>query len=74
VLRFTRALTPVVLDYLNHEFQDILCNGDFQASDALEAEKAHNEFPDLPRLVFQFNKQDYGRLNEMILWINRNLT
>lgn len=74
VLRFTRALTPAVLDYLNHEFQDILCTGDFQASDALEAEKAHNEFPDLPRLVFQFNKQDFGRLNEMILWINRNLT
>ncbi len=74
VLRFTRALTPAVLDYLNHEFRDILRTGDFQASDALEVEKAYNEFPDLPRLVFQFDKQHYGRLNEMILWINRNLT
>ena len=75
VLRFTQALTPAVLDYLNHEYRDILRTGDFQALDgALEAEKTYNEFPDLPRLVFQFNKQDYGRLNEMILWINRNLT
>ena len=73
VLRFTKALSPAVVDYLNHEFRDILREGDFQASEALEAEKAQNEFPDLPRLVFQFNKQHFGRLNEMILWINRNL-
>jgi len=74
VLRFTRSPTPAVVDYLNREFRDILRTGDFQTSDALEAEKTYNEFPDLPRLVFQFNKQDFGRLNEMILWINRNLT
>ncbi len=74
VLRFTKALTPAVIDYLNHEFRDILRGGDFKASEALEPEKAQNEFPSLPRLVFQFNKQHFGRLNEMILWINRNLT
>ncbi len=74
VLRFTRTLTPAVVDYLNHEFRDILRAGDFQTSEALEAEKTFGECPGLPRLVFQFNKQHYGRLNEMILWINRNLT
>jgi uncharacterized protein (TIGR00730 family) len=74
VLRFTKAVTPAVVDYLNHEYRDILRTGDFKASGALETEKANNEFPDLPRLVFQFNKQHFGRLNEMILWINRNLT
>lgn len=73
VLRFTKALSPAVVEYLNHEFRDILSGGDFQASKALEPEIAQNEFPDLPRLVFQFNKQYFGRLNEMILWINRNL-
>ena len=73
VLRFTRALTPAVIDYLNHEFRDILRAGIFKASEALENEKTENEFPGLPRLVFQFNKQHFGRLNEMILWINRNL-
>jgi len=73
VLRFTKALSPAVVEYLNHEFRDILSEGDFQASKALEPEIAQNEFPDLLRLVFQFNKQYYGRLNEMILWINRNL-
>jgi hypothetical protein len=61
------------VEYLNHEFRDILIKGNFQASEALEPEKADNEFPDLPRLVFQFDKQYFGRLNEMILWINRNL-
>ena len=73
VLRFTRTLSPVAIEYLNHEFRDILQEGDFQASEALESEKAGNEFPDLPRLVFKFNKHYFGRLNEMILWINRNL-
>ena len=73
VLRFTKALSPSVVEYLNQEFRDILQEGDFQASEALEAEKAANEFPDLPRLVFKFNRHYFGRLNEMILWINRNL-
>ncbi len=73
VLRFTKALSPAVVSYLNHEYRDILREGDFQTSEALESEKAQNEFPDLPRLVFKFNKQHFGRLNEMILWINRNL-
>lgn len=74
VLRFTRPITPAVIDYLNHEYRDILRTGDFAASEALETEKAQDEFPDLPRLVFQFTKQHFGRLSEMILWINRNLT
>ena len=73
VLRFTKALSPAVVEYLNHEFRDILNEGDFQVSEALEAEKIQNEFPDLPRLVFKFNQHCFGRLNEMILWINRNL-
>ena len=73
VMRFTRPLSPAVLDYLNHEFRDILRTGHFEASEALEPEKAQHEFSDLPRLKFQFNKQHFGRLNEMILWINRNL-
>jgi len=73
VLRFTKELSPAVVAYLNHEYRDILREGDFQASEALESEKAQNEFPDLPRLIFKFNKQHFGRLNEMILWINRNL-
>lgn len=73
VLRFTRALSPAVVEYLNEEFRDILSDGDFQVSEALETEKAQNEFPDLPRLIFKFNQHYFGRLNEMILWINRNL-
>lgn len=73
VLRFTRALSPAVVEYLNEEFRDILSEGDFQVSEALETEKAQNEFPDLPRLIFKFNQHYFGRLNEMILWINRNL-
>jgi uncharacterized protein (TIGR00730 family) len=73
VLRFTKTLSPAVVEYLNHEFRDILIEGDFQVSEALDIEKDQNEFPDLPRLVFHFNKQYFGRLNEMILWINRNL-
>ena len=73
VLRFTKALSPAVVEYLNHEFQDLLKTGDFKTSEALDLEKAENQFTDLPRLVFQFNQQNFGRLNEMILWINRNL-
>ncbi|NIQ01081.1 MAG: cytochrome D ubiquinol oxidase subunit II [Nitrospinaceae bacterium] len=73
VLRFTRPLTPAIVEYLNHEFLDIVREGRFVATEVPDPEIPYDEFPELPRLVFQFNKQHFGRLNEMILWINRNL-
>ena len=71
MLRLTRALAPTFIEQLNRDFADILTRGRIEASGALEEEVRNREYVDLPRLVFKFNKRDYGRLNQMIHSINR---
>ena len=70
VIRLNHALPPQTLERLNDEFMDILIDGKFIASGPLADEFRNNEYPDLPRLVFNFNKKNYGRLNQLIKVIN----
>ncbi|NIQ01093.1 MAG: cytochrome D ubiquinol oxidase subunit II, partial [Nitrospinaceae bacterium] len=70
VLRFTRTLPPELLDELNEEFQDILTNGRIRSSPPLDDESRNREYLELPRLVLNFNKRSFGRLNLMIRKIN----
>lgn len=68
-----RLLTPVpaeTLVKLNDTFADILTGGRIvQTAGPLEGE--HGEFPDLPRIVLQFNRRNVGQLRLMIDEINR---
>jgi uncharacterized protein (TIGR00730 family) len=70
VLRFTREIPGELLERLNDEFQDILRKGRIETSPPLGEELLNKEFPELCRLAFYFNKQKFGRLNEMIRVIN----
>ncbi len=56
---------------LNETFADILLPGGRIASaDALPDEREDNDFPDLPRLLIDFNRKDFGRLRSLIDAIN----
>ena len=70
VLRLNHSLSTSTIEAINDEFQDILVDGKYVLSNALEEELKKNEYPDLPRLVFRFNKKNYGRLNKLILRMN----
>ncbi len=70
VLRLQHAPTPEELDTLNQGFADILVGGSFQISEAL-AEEEEPALVDLPRLVLQFNRRDFGRLRQLIDSLNR---
>ncbi|MFQ5673639.1 MAG: LOG family protein [Nitrospinales bacterium] len=72
VLRFTRGISSSLLDRLNREYGDILREGKIEASPPLKDEVQRKEYLQLPRLVLNFNKQNFGRLNEMICEINRS--
>jgi hypothetical protein len=72
VLRLNHPLSSSTVEILNDECKDILINGKFVTSGPLEDELKKNEYPDLPRLVFNFNKKNYGRLNELILRVNES--
>jgi uncharacterized protein (TIGR00730 family) len=71
VLRLHHAPTPGALARLEREFGDILSDGGFSAGPALPEEAEESALADLPRLVFSFNRRDFGRLRQLIDALNR---
>ncbi|MGB0911257.1 MAG: TIGR00730 family Rossman fold protein [Nitrospirales bacterium] len=70
VVRLQYALTPEEIDDVNQEFHDILKGGEFTQSTALTEEYDDVRILDLPRLVFQYNRKDAGRLRQLIDRLN----
>ena len=71
VLRLNTAPSKDLLTKLNQEFEDIVIKGKIEASGPLKEELINQEYPDLPRLTFHFDKKSFGRLNQMISRINQ---
>ena len=73
VLRLHQDPSDAFVERLNDEFPDIVASGRVEKSAALphESDDAHLEH--LPRLAFQFNRRDYGRLRQMVDVINTEL-
>lgn len=72
VLRLNRRISDRTLSLLNRNFRDILTSGEIRHSPPLDEEIRRGEYPDLPRLVMNFNLRDYGRLCALIHIINKN--
>lgn len=71
VLRLSQRPSPEVLDQLNASFADLLAEGKFELSDPLEEERDEPELALLPRLVFTFNRSNFGRLRQLIDTLNQ---
>lgn len=70
VLRLNNPVSDAQLEQLNTQFADITEAGRITRSDPLPQEADDAHIAHLPRLVFQFNRRDFGRLREMIDVIN----
>lgn len=71
VFRLTSNLLPSHLAKLKQEFHDILLpQGDMILAAALPEEVEDGDAVDLPRLVVDFNRHDFGRLKSLIDAIN----
>ena len=70
VLRLNSPLNPRKMKSIRVRFADILVSGTFEQSGALPAEANEPALAELPRLIFHFNKQDAGRLRQLIDAIN----
>ncbi len=71
VIRMEKQLSDEHLKQLNYAFSDIVEAGEITSTPPLTQE---NDEPDLlnkPRITFHNNKRSAGRLNQMILAINR---
>ena len=78
-LRYVKHLLALRLNHpmpkgaeaqLSHEFRDIISSGAIRQQGALPEEADDHELLHLPRLVFHFNRKDYGRLIQLIHRIN----
>jgi uncharacterized protein (TIGR00730 family) len=71
VMRLKVAICDPDLDLLNREFGDLVASGQIvQVCQALAGE-SNDSIADLPRLVFKFDRRDFGRLYQMIGKINQ---
>ncbi|GAB4226821.1 MAG: TIGR00730 family Rossman fold protein [Chlamydiales bacterium] len=67
VIRLNSPLTQSQIELLNEMFPSIIASGKIRQGQALAEE---GEIPDLPRLIFHFNRKHYGTLRALIDQIN----
>jgi uncharacterized protein (TIGR00730 family) len=70
VIRLNQRLSPGGLAQLNREFSEVLTSGAIEQRAALPEETDEPALKALPRLVLQFNRQNYGRLHALIHRLN----
>jgi uncharacterized protein (TIGR00730 family) len=70
VLRLVRPIDDGLLASLNQRFADIVRRGAIRQGGPLGEEKDEPELAELPRLIFQFNRYDLGRLRQLIDCLN----
>jgi hypothetical protein len=70
VVRLKSLLSSDNIEELNNKYADILRSGEIKLTESLPAEQKGEEFPDLPRLVMDFNRCDYGKFYEMLRLLN----
>lgn len=71
VLRITRPLTDANVAELSRAFGDLISWGSIHQGPPLPEESDEPLLAQLPRLVFRYNRKEYGRLSELIHTINR---
>ncbi len=64
-MRLKFELCDSDVDFLNREFADIIISGEIKKTPALP-EESSDPTEDLPRLVFNFNQRNFGRLYQMM--------
>ncbi|MCM8794282.1 MAG: LOG family protein [Candidatus Omnitrophica bacterium] len=72
VIRLQRPLPLRTIQLLNREFKDIIVSGEITQGPALDEEVDEPDLALLTRLIFQFNRKDFGRLNQLIGRINQS--
>jgi uncharacterized protein (TIGR00730 family) len=70
VIRLQHQPTESAVEGLNEDFADIIASGRIQIIGATPEEREDNQVPSLPRIGFEFNKRDYGRMRQLIEVLN----
>jgi hypothetical protein len=73
VLRLHEPPGAALLDRLQGDFGDILAGGSFSVEGPLPEERDETALAELPRLIFPFNRRNYGRLRQLIDFLNAHV-
>lgn len=71
VMRLNKFVTDAQLAHLNKNFKDIIKIGSFQRTAPLKEEENQPELAHLPRIIFDFNRINNGRLRQLIDYMNK---
>ncbi len=71
VLRLRRPLADAALARIRDDFSDILASGSFHVGTSLPDEENEPRLAGLPRLIFRFNRKNFGRLRMLIDFVDR---
>lgn len=71
VVRLNQRPSDACLAGIQEQFSDIVAEGRFELSGPLPEEKDEPLLAQLPRLIFQFNRYNQGRLRQLIDFLNK---
>ena len=71
VFRLQRLPPEDALERLSAEFSDMLASGDFEVVEPSKEEREEEDFLDLKRITFDYNRHSAGRLRQFIDELNR---
>jgi uncharacterized protein (TIGR00730 family) len=71
VIRLSRPLSGNTLSLIRRDFSDILASGTFRLGTSLPDEGDEPGLVGLPRLIFRFNRKNFGRLRMLVDYLNR---
>ncbi|HWI59532.1 MAG TPA: LOG family protein [Bacillota bacterium] len=70
VIRLKHAPSDSAIEAMNEDFADIVIGPKIARLEATPEEVADNDYVELPRIAFGFNRRDYGRLRQLIDLLN----
>ena len=72
IIRLSKEISDTTLQTLNRKFKDIIVDGVVERAQPSEHEILNAEFTQLPRIRFNFNRRNYGRLYALIHILNQD--
>ncbi len=70
IIRLKHAPSPTAIEALNEDFSDIISGEKIHVIETTQEERDDEDFVDLPRLAFGFDRRQYGRLRQLIDALN----
>jgi hypothetical protein len=70
VIRLQHKPSDTAIEGLNEDFSGFITTGKIGLIEPTPEEREDNQYLELPRIAFEFNKRDYGRLRQMIDVLN----